>query len=409
MGKTVSRTRLLIVDDNQDICDFLRLVGEGFEFDVVEATSATEAIEIVANFKPNLIFLDLCMPDMDGVEVIAKLAEQRCDASISLVSGMDQRTLSSVQSLGAEQKLTMLPTLTKPMTIEDVEAIIQQYLKHSRSLIRTSLNTHSTKQSVTGGYGLQIDYEPEIHPQDVLHREAICLRARPLLRMDTGRSLEEQELYSTLRANQFAESFFKSQCMEIFHTMQQWQKVNFNPSVTLGVPSFLLENSTLPKLLETFLSEYEVNTGVVAFELYGADSALMSSKMQEVLSRLRLKGIRIRSLISDGGDAALSEADKLPIDECMVDLGRIQRQQNDKADIETEFLYSSLNSVANRKGIRVCAVSINTSSLYELAQQCRFNALCGTQVYGSLSATDVLSAHQSGRFEQGESMLIQPA
>lgn len=409
MGKSMSRPRLLIVDDNQDICDFLRLVSEGFDFDIIEVTSATAAIQTVTQFKPNLIFLDLCMPDMDGVELISELAAQRCDASICLVSGMDQRTLSSVQSLGTDKRLDMLSTLTKPMTIDDVEAVIKQFLKDAFLSAPPAQPKQNSESSSMAGFGLQIDYEPEFHPQDADHNEATCLRARPLLRMDTGASLEETGLYSALRANQFGQAFFKSQCREILHHIRHWQSVGFHPTVTLGVPAFIIENAELPKLMETLLSEHGVASGAIAFELFDADSAAINSKAQEVLSRLRLKGIRIRTLLNDGDETALSDADKLPIDEFMVDLGSLAQRLSDKADIETEFLYSSLNSVANRKGIRVCAANVNTSSLYALAQQCRFNALRGSKVYVPVAAADVLAAHESGRLEDSGFKLLQPA
>lgn len=408
MGNAMSRPRLLIVDDNQEICDFLKLVSEGFDFDVVEVTSATAAIQTVSQFKPNLIFLDLLMPDMDGVEMMAELAEQRCDASICLVSGMDQRTLSSVQSLGLEKKLTMLPTLTKPMTIDDVEAVIKQFLNEAYLTTPPAASKQNAEASNTRGYGLQIDYEPEFHPDTPDPGEATCLRARPLLRMDTGASLEEDALYSALRANQFGQAFFKSQCREILHHVKRWQSVGFHPTVTIGVPAFIIENPELPKLMETLLSEHGVQSRAIAFELFDIDSAAINSKIQEVLSRLRLKGIRIRSLINNGDDSALTDADKMPIDEFMVDLGSLAQRPGEKADIETEFLFSSLNSVANRKGLRVCAANVNTNSLFELARQCRFNTLRGSKVYVLVAADDVLAAHESGHFEEGGIERIQP-
>ncbi len=82
MIRAMSKPRLLIVDDDPAICDFLRTVATELDMDVVDATMASEALGIVDSFKPNIIILDLCMPDMDAVKVIAKVTEKHCDASI---------------------------------------------------------------------------------------------------------------------------------------------------------------------------------------------------------------------------------------------------------------------------------------------------------------------------------------
>ena len=66
-------TKILIVDDEPDILDFLsyNLRREGFE--VITAASGKEALETALKTRPNLIILDIMMPEMDGVEVCRRL------------------------------------------------------------------------------------------------------------------------------------------------------------------------------------------------------------------------------------------------------------------------------------------------------------------------------------------------
>ena len=72
---TGAKTRVLIVDDEPQILRFLRttLVANGF--DVVEAANAAEALRHAAADAPDVIVLDLGLPDMDGKDVIKKLRE----------------------------------------------------------------------------------------------------------------------------------------------------------------------------------------------------------------------------------------------------------------------------------------------------------------------------------------------
>lgn len=69
-------TKILIVDDEIDILDFLsyNLRKEGFE--VVTATNGIDAIKIANETRPQLIILDIMMPEIDGIEVCRRLREQ---------------------------------------------------------------------------------------------------------------------------------------------------------------------------------------------------------------------------------------------------------------------------------------------------------------------------------------------
>lgn len=72
---TASRTRVLVVDDEPQIRRFLRtsLLGQGYE--VIEAVSGNEAVRRAADEAPDAIILDLGLPDLDGIDVIARIRE----------------------------------------------------------------------------------------------------------------------------------------------------------------------------------------------------------------------------------------------------------------------------------------------------------------------------------------------
>ncbi len=71
----MSNEKILLVDDEQDIIEFIgyNLTKEGY--DVTSATSGKEAIEIAKKIKPDLIILDVMMPEMDGIETCQEIRE----------------------------------------------------------------------------------------------------------------------------------------------------------------------------------------------------------------------------------------------------------------------------------------------------------------------------------------------
>ncbi|MEK7616344.1 MAG: response regulator [Patescibacteria group bacterium] len=75
-------TRILIIDDNKDFLDIfsLKLTSAGFE--VTTAQSGKEGIELAKKIRPDLVLLDVEMPDMNGVETLTKLKEDQNTAAL---------------------------------------------------------------------------------------------------------------------------------------------------------------------------------------------------------------------------------------------------------------------------------------------------------------------------------------
>lgn len=85
--------RVLVVDDNRDVADSLALLLENLEADVRVAYDGRSALETVAAFKPEAVFLDLGMPEMDGYETAQRLRRHPDGKRVLLValSGRDQK------------------------------------------------------------------------------------------------------------------------------------------------------------------------------------------------------------------------------------------------------------------------------------------------------------------------------
>ena len=80
------KVKVLVVDDETDFCYFVQknLMHDGL-FDVVTATSGTDGIDLAASELPDIILLDLVMPDMPGEDVAAALKDNPATANIPIL------------------------------------------------------------------------------------------------------------------------------------------------------------------------------------------------------------------------------------------------------------------------------------------------------------------------------------
>jgi CheY-like chemotaxis protein len=73
MEGTRSKPLVLLVDDNDDIRDMMRLILEDGGFSVIEAANGMQAVEKAASDPPSVILMDIAMPLMDGIEAAQEI------------------------------------------------------------------------------------------------------------------------------------------------------------------------------------------------------------------------------------------------------------------------------------------------------------------------------------------------
>ena len=86
--------RVLVVDDDPGFGEFVRKVAQGCGYEVQVARDAATFRAEYARSAPDLIMLDLQMPDTDGVELLRSLAEGGCSAPILVMSGFDAKVIA---------------------------------------------------------------------------------------------------------------------------------------------------------------------------------------------------------------------------------------------------------------------------------------------------------------------------
>jgi DNA-binding NarL/FixJ family response regulator len=88
----VGQLRVVAIDDHQLMLDAIRLTlddAEGIEL-VGEALSATEALPLIDRTRPDLVLLDIRMPQMDGLACLAKIRERFPKVKVVILSGIDE-------------------------------------------------------------------------------------------------------------------------------------------------------------------------------------------------------------------------------------------------------------------------------------------------------------------------------
>jgi len=117
--------RILIVDDEPDIRRFLRASLKLYQYEILEAATGMEAIQMVDDHRPDLIILDLGLPDLDGVEVTRQIRQtSRIPIIILSVRNSENEKIEALDA-GAEDYLT------KPFGMGELLARVRVVLRRS--------------------------------------------------------------------------------------------------------------------------------------------------------------------------------------------------------------------------------------------------------------------------------------
>ncbi len=125
MAKEINLPRVLIVDDEPAIQRFLKTALSQDEFALFQAENGRAALSAVVTTKPDVILLDLGLPDLDGVEVIKRI-RQWSQVPIIVLSVRDRET-DKVKALDAGAD----DYLTKPFGVGELLARIRVVLRRS--------------------------------------------------------------------------------------------------------------------------------------------------------------------------------------------------------------------------------------------------------------------------------------
>ncbi len=119
-----SAKRLLVIDDEPAFGSFVKEVAEGLGYDVRVTAKADEFADTYETFDPTVIVLDVVMPEVDGIELVQWLAQEKCKAKIVIVTGYNPHYADAAKRLVSAGDLPSVMTLTKPVSLADLRAAL---------------------------------------------------------------------------------------------------------------------------------------------------------------------------------------------------------------------------------------------------------------------------------------------
>lgn len=180
-----AKIKVLLIEDDKSISRFITTSLEGNSYKVMAALTGKEGISLAASFCPDIILLDLGLPDVDGLEVLKQIRTWSNVSVIILSARTKEQEKVEALDLGADDYIT------KPFGTEELMARIRTCMRHRHS---------NAPDHIYKALDLEINFEKRLVRLEgnEIHLTQIEYQLLTLLAENSGRVLTYSYIMSTI-------------------------------------------------------------------------------------------------------------------------------------------------------------------------------------------------------------------
>lgn len=359
MKGTNGEPTLLSLDDDVEIGKIIEAVGEKAGFKTTVTDTAQSFCEQLQTLDPDVVALDLQVPDMDGVQLLRRLGDIGVRSGLVLITGMDRRTVVSAEQYAVKRGLRVLATVQKPFLPDD---LLRTFL--SAKALSHPLEAEDFERAIENGQ-LHVYYQPVARAQngawEIDSVEALLRWEHPergILLPDSFLGLGKDHTLSREMTD-----FVIRRGLE---QLKGWHAVSLDLALRANLSAGLITDIEFPDRLETTLEEFEIPGSSLMIEVNETTMLQEQPETLDILTRLRLKEVRLAIDDFGIGYSSLTQLFRMPFCEMKIDRSLIARVSESK---ETQISIEALIDLAHKLGLEVCGEGVeNQQALDFLAR-----------------------------------------
>lgn len=118
--------RILIIDDEPEAVAAVERAGIDLMCEVTTAEDSHAFEHIVSEWEPDIVVLDVGIPDRDGFKLQSVLADLKYPGAVVMISGLPQQDLDTAARIGKMRGVNVIGTVRKPIAHDDIHAVLMR-------------------------------------------------------------------------------------------------------------------------------------------------------------------------------------------------------------------------------------------------------------------------------------------
>ncbi len=358
--------RIMVLDDDSFMLKLLARMLENLGYTTVSVCdnghAALEQIDS-PGAQPDVILLDLNMPEMDGVEFVRHLVEHRYLGSLILVSGEDEQMLRAAEKLIQAHKIPVLGHLLKPAKPGDLEALIEKWIPAQQDYVLAASSVRSPEdlRAAIANGELVNYYQPKVSLTTgrVVGVEALVRWSHPRDGM-----VLPAKFIGVAESHGLIRDLTRIVLTGALAQLKAWGEAGLSLQLSVNVSKASLTALDFADFVAGLANEAEVSPQEVVLEV--AESWIPMNDLRaplETLTRLRLKRFRLSIDELGTGYSSVAQLRNLPFDEVKIDRSFVHHASTDK---KARAKYDACLSMAKQLGTEVVAVGVEEIDDWDL-------------------------------------------
>lgn len=366
-----STLRIMLLDDEPFMLKLIKRLLENLGYTAVfPHTNGHLALDAMAGpaGPPELILLDLNMPEMDGIEFVRHLVERSYVGSLILVSGEDERMLTAALNLVRAHKIKVLGHLHKPVVPQALAALLEQWAPFAVSRGRDAAAQYSAgalRAAIANGE-LVNHYQPKVAVADgrLVGVETLVRWQHPANGM-----VYPDQFIGVAEANGLIDDLTRVVLRAALAQAKVWHDAGLGLQVAVNLS---MDNLHAPSFAD-FIAAQAALAGVAPADmvLEVTESQLMADVRVplDILTRLRLKRFRLSIDDFGTGHSSLAQLRDIPFDELKIDYGFVHGAHSDAT---LRAIFESSLTLARQLNIEVVAEGVEDRADWDFlrSQKC---------------------------------------
>ena len=351
--------RILILDDDAAVGQTIQWIAESLNFEAEFVTRPEEFFKRLDQMSPDIITIDLVMPELDGVEIMRLLAERKSRAKIVISSGMGSRVLEAAQRSASEHGLSIAGVISKPISREALRLMIGE---GSESDQPPSVRTQSASRD---------EFEvtaPDL--QNALDRHEFVLAYQPKIECKNGATAGFEALVRWKHPDRgivMPDSFIPvaertglidALTAQVFDQSLEWFSHSFpqsNLKLSLNISAKSLVDIQMADNLSATCHRLQIDTERIVLELIETSAMVDPILSLDLMTRYRVKGFQLSLDDFGTGFSSMIQLVRLPFSEIKVDKSFVMQAQRSG---ESRTVIKSIIDLGHSLGLLVTAEGV---------------------------------------------------
>jgi len=360
--------RILALDDEPFMLKLLShmLARQGF----IQVTTCDNGAAALALFDyqetlPDLILLDLNMPDMDGIEFMRHLVTRDYAGSLILVSGEDERILQTAEQLVSAHRLTVLGHLNKPVKPEELVTLIRKCVAPSQGRQRAAKTTYSeaeVKAAISNGELVNY-YQPKVA---VATGEFVGVEALVRWRHPVDGMVFPDQFISIAEAHNLIDDLTSVVISGALTQAKAWRDAGLALRVAVNISMDNLTELNFADIVAAQTEAAGVSPQDLVLEV--TESRLMKDNKTpiDILTRLRLKRFHLSIDDFGTGHSSMAQLRSIPFNQLKIDQSFVHGACRNAT---VRAIYDASLNLAKQLAMEVVAEGVEDRDDWELLRQ----------------------------------------